>query len=76
MAFSVKLSTNINTKDIFIMACDLKNSNDIQIKVHVINGFDAEHLSMTVPKSSESRITQDYLQMVGEKLIEAQRWDF
>ena len=70
--------TNIqhNGKIIAISAHDAVNKSEIEIKVFAGDGFGVEDLSMFVPMSSAKMISEKYLQMCAERLINAQVWDY
>jgi len=78
----MNLSANINhnSKNIFINAHDAVNPNEIEIEIEIEvfagDAFGSGNLSMFVPMKSAKRVTEKYLKMCGQRLIDAQVWDY
>jgi len=73
---NIEASICCNGKNIAIVAHDAANQSEIEITVFAGDGFGVEDLSIFVPISSAKMITQKYLKMCGQRLIDAQVWDY
>jgi hypothetical protein len=73
----MNLSANIthNGKNIFIAAHDAVNLSEIEIKVYAGDDFGVADLMMIVPFSSAKMVTENYLKMCGQKLMQAKEPD-